>query len=168
MDFIHREQGSGGVWKESVLISSEFVTCGRRRFSRSWFSFPSVSSPVASYMCVLPVHCRVLLMDEYGMRRTVQLSVSSSPYVALLLTVVGLLCIELLSYVYFCYLMCIVLLCVYCCLTSCSCRIAGWKSVSGRYCDRPPRHRFFLVSLCLKVNSEVVPKTPSCYCVLLM
>ena len=31
---------------------------------------------------------------------------------ALLLTVVRLLCIELLSYVYFCYLMCIVLLCV--------------------------------------------------------
>jgi hypothetical protein len=30
----------------------------------------------------------------------------------LLLTVVGLLCIELLSYVYFCSLMCIVLLCV--------------------------------------------------------
>jgi hypothetical protein len=66
---------------------------------------------------------------------------------ALLLTVVGLLCIELLSYVYFCYLMCIVLLCVYCCLTYCSCRIAGYKSVSGRSCDRPPRHRFFLVSL---------------------
>jgi len=33
---------------------------------------------------------------------------------ALLLTVVGLLCIELLSYIYFCYLMCIVLLCMYC------------------------------------------------------
>ena len=29
------------------------------------------------------------------------------------------------------------------------CRTAGWKSVSGRCCDRPPRHRFFLVSLCL-------------------
>jgi len=26
----------------------------------------------------------------------------------------------------------------------------------------------FLVSLCLKVNSEMVPKTPSCYCMLLM
>jgi len=37
--------------------------------------------------------------------------------IALLLTAVGLLCIELSSYVYFCYLMCIVLLCVYCCLT---------------------------------------------------
>ena len=30
---------------------------------------------------------------------------------ALLLTVVGLLCTELLSYVYFCYLICTVLLC---------------------------------------------------------
>ena len=28
-------------------------------------------------------------------------------------------------------------------------RTAGYKSVFGRSCDRPPRHRFFLVSLCL-------------------
>jgi hypothetical protein len=34
---------------------------------------------------------------------------------ALLPTVVGLLCIELLPHVYFCYLMCIVLLCVLLC-----------------------------------------------------
>ena len=27
---------------------------------------------------------------------------------------------------------------------------------------------FFLVSLCLKANAEIVPKTPSCYCMLLM
>jgi hypothetical protein len=27
---------------------------------------------------------------------------------------------------------------------------------------------FFLVSLCLKANAEMVPKTPSCYCMLLM
>ena len=26
---------------------------------------------------------------------------------------------------------------------------------------------FFLVSLCLKANAEMVPKTPSCYCMLL-
>jgi len=44
---------------------------------------------------------------------------------ALLLIVVGLLCIQLLSYVYFCYLMCIVLLCVYRFVTYFSCRIAG-------------------------------------------
>jgi len=44
---------------------------------------------------------------------------------ALLLTVVGLLCIELLSCVYLCYLMCIILLCLYCCLTYFSCRIVG-------------------------------------------
>ena len=49
-----------------------------------------------------------------------------------------------------------------------SCRIAGWKSVSGRSCDRPHRHRIFLVSLCLKANAKMVPKTPSCYCMLLM
>ena len=81
-----------------------------------------------------------------------------------------LVCIVLLSCVYLCFLICIVLLCVYCCLTYFSCRIAGYsqKSVSGRSQDRPPRHRFFLVSLCLKVNAEMVPKTPSCYCMLLM
>ena len=35
-------------------------------------------------------------------------------------------------------------------------------------CDRPPRHRFFLVSLCLKANAEMVPKIPSCHYMLLM
>jgi len=60
----------------------------------------------------------------------------------------GLLCIEL-SYVYFRYVVCIVLLCVYCCLTYFSCRSAGYKTVSGKFCYQPPRHRFFLVSLCL-------------------
>jgi hypothetical protein len=48
------------------------------------------------------------------------------------------------------------------------CRIADQKLVSGTSCDRPPRRRFFFVSLCLKANTEVVPKTPSCYCMLLM
>ena len=28
--------------------------------------------------------------------------------------------------------------------------------------------RFFLVSLCLKANAEMVPKTPSCHYMLLM
>ena len=41
-----------------------------------------------------------------------------------------------------------VVLCVYCCFYF-RCRTAGYKSVFGRSCDRPPRHRFFLVSLCL-------------------
>ena len=42
------------------------------------------------------------------------------------------------------------------------------KSVSGRPCDRPPRHRFFLVSLCLQANAEMVPKFPVCYYIPLM
>ena len=54
---------------------------------------------------------------------------------ALLLTVVGLLCIELLSYVYFCYFMCIVLLCVYCCLTYLV--VGCWLEVSIRKVLRP-------------------------------
>jgi len=36
----------------------------------------------------------------------------------------------------------------YCC-SHFRCRTAGCKSVSRRSCGRPPRHRFFLVSLCL-------------------
>jgi len=42
------------------------------------------------------------------------------------------------------------------------------KSVFERSCDRPPRHRFFLVSLCLKANVEMVPNNPSCHYMLLM
>ena len=48
------------------------------------------------------------------------------------------------------------------------CRTAGQKSVFGRSCDRPPRHGFFLVSLCLKANAEMVPKIPNCHYMLLM
>ena len=48
------------------------------------------------------------------------------------------------------------------------CRTAGYKSVFGRSCDRPPRHKFFLFPLCLKANAEMVPKIPSCHYMLLM
>jgi hypothetical protein len=48
------------------------------------------------------------------------------------------------------------------------CRTAGYKSVTGRSCDRPPRLRVFLVSMCLKANADMVPKTPSCHYMLLM
>ena len=33
---------------------------------------------------------------------------------------------------------------------------------------RPSRHRFFLFSLCLKANAEIVPKIPICHYMLLM
>jgi hypothetical protein len=45
---------------------------------------------------------------------------------------------------------------------------SSFKSVSGRSCDRPPRHRFRLVSLCLKANAEMVSAFPSCLYMLLM
>ena len=71
------------------------------------------------------------------------------------------------SYVYLVYLICIccilcvfVVLCVYCC-SYFRCRTAGYKSVSGRSCDRPPRHRLFLVSLCLQANAQMVPQFAS-------
>ena len=58
-------------------------------------------------------------------------------------------------------------LCVYCCFYFRR-RTAGQKSEFGRSCDRPPRHRFFFVSLCLKADAEMVPKIPSCHYMLLM
>jgi len=42
------------------------------------------------------------------------------------------------------------------------------SQLSGRSCDRPPRHRFFLVSLCLQANTEMDSKFPSRYYLLLI
>ena len=71
------------------------------------------------------------------------------------------LCVLLSSYVYLLYYVCIAVF-------QFRCRTAGQKSVFGRSCDLPSRHRFFLVSLCLKANAEMVPKIPSCHYMLLM
>ena len=79
----------------------------------------------------------------------------------LLCVVVVVLCELLSSYVYLLYYVCIAVFYF-------RCRTAGYKSVFGRSCDRPPGHRFFLVSLCLKANAEMVPKIPSCHYMLLM
>jgi hypothetical protein len=78
-------------------------------------------------------------------------------------TVVDLFCIVCIFVTWrvLFYCVCIVVL-------HATCRIAGNKSISGRFCDRPPRHRFFLVSLCLKPNAEMLPKTPSWYYMLIM
>jgi len=48
------------------------------------------------------------------------------------------------------------------------CRTAGYKSVSGRSCDRPSRHRFFLVFLGPRANAEMVSAFPSCLYMLFM
>ena len=77
--------------------------------------------------------------------------------------------------VYCCCLVCVLILCVFVYYVSIAvfffyfrCRTAGQKSIFGRSCERPPRHRFFLVSLCLNANAEMVPKIPSCHYMLLM
>ena len=75
--------------------------------------------------------------------------------------VVVVLCVLLSSYVYLLYCVCIAVFYF-------RCRTAGYKSVLGKSCDRPPRHRFFSVSLCLKANAETVPNIPSCHYMLLM
>jgi len=74
--------------------------------------------------------------------------------------VVVVLFVLLSSYVYLLYYVCIAV----------STLDAGLlaRSLLGRSCERPPRHRIFLVSLCLKANVEMVPKIPSCHYMLLM
>ena len=98
------------------------------------------------------------------------------PYVYLLylMCICFTLYVFVVSYVYLLYLICIccilyvfVVLCAHCC-SYFRCRTAGKNSVSGRSCDQPPRHRFFLVSLRLQVNAEMVPKFQSCHYMLLM
>jgi len=61
--------------------------------------------------------------------------------VSCLVCIVEVVCIVVILCVF-------VVLCVCCCFYF-RCRTAGYKSIFGRSCDRPPRHRFFLVSLCL-------------------
>jgi len=70
--------------------------------------------------------------------------------------VVVVLCVVLSSYVYLWYYVCIAVFAL----------DAGL--LARRSCDRPPRHRFFLVSLYLYANAEMVPKIPSCHYMLLM
>ena len=82
---------------------------------------------------------------------------------ALLLTVVGLLCIGLL------FLSVFLLLHVYCFIT---CVLLSYI-LQLPDCWLEVRILKFLqpatsVSLCLKANAEMVPKTPCCYCMLLM
>ena len=77
------------------------------------------------------------------------------------------LCVSVYLICISCTLRVFVVLCVYCC-SYFRCRTAGQKSISGKSCDRPPRYRFFLVSLCLQANAEMVPKFPSCSYMLLM
>jgi len=70
--------------------------------------------------------------------------------------VVVVLCVLLSSYAYLLYYVHIVVFTL----------DAGL--LARRSCDRPPRHRFFLVSLCLQAKAEMVPQIPSCHYMLLM
>jgi len=91
-------------------------------------------------------------------------------FVTIYVTVCVFCCFRVLlvDRVYCCScLVCVVILCVFVvlcghCFFFFRCRTAGKKLVFRRSCDRPPRHKFFLVSLCLKANAEMVPKIPSC------
>jgi hypothetical protein len=80
----------------------------------------------------------------------------------------GTLCVFVVPYVYLLYYVCIAVLTLDAGLLARSQYPEGQGvnvhiRLSGRSCDRPPRHRFFLVSLCLQATAEMVPKFPSCY-----
>ena len=67
---------------------------------------------------------------------------------------------------------CVVILCVFVVLCGCCFffTLDAGLLARSQYSEgiRPSRHRFFLVSLCLKENAEMVPKIPSCHYMLLM
>ena len=88
-----------------------------------------------------------------------------------LVVFVVILCVFFVSYVYLLYFLCVFVV-PYVCLLYYVCIVvltldAGLLARS-QSCDRPSRHRFFLVSLCLQANAEMVPKFPSCYYMPLM
>ena len=69
-----------------------------------------------------------------------------------------ILCVFVVPYVYMLHYVCIAALTL----------DAGLLARSQYPEGPPPRHRFFLVSLCLQANAEMVPKFPSCYYMPLM
>jgi len=79
----------------------------------------------------------------------------------MLCIVIVVLCVLLSSYVYLLYGVCIAVFIL-------DAGLLARSQYSEGPGDRPPRHRFFLVSLCLKANAEMVPKIQSCHCMLLM
>ena len=101
---------------------------------------------VVVVLCVLLqlscVYCCSCLVCIVVVIMCVLLQLSCVYYSCLVRIVVVVLCVLLSSYVYLLYYVCIAVFYF-------RCRTAGYKSVFGRSCDRPPRHRFFLVSLCL-------------------
>jgi len=54
------------------------------------------------------------------------------------------------------------------CICCTMCALLLFALDAGRSCDRPPRHKLFLVFLCLKANTETVPDIHSCHYMLLM
>ena len=125
-----------------------------------YFCFRKFCFSTQLYALIMLHTINVILLTNF---QKVNIVTSGLFFGRLLLTVcivVVVLCIVVILCVF-------VVLCVNCCFYF-KCRTAGYRSVFGRSCDRPPRHRFFLVSLCLKSNAEMVPKIPSCHCMLLM
>jgi hypothetical protein len=103
--------------------------------------------------CTL-IHCCTVVLCIYCLYYA---SIVCTMY---LLSVLCIYCLYYVSIVCTMYLLFV--LCIYCLYWTpdhflLRCRTAGYKSVTGRSCDRPSRHRFFFVFLGPRANSGIVP-----------
>ena len=143
-------------WKGSVLFCTRL---SRELFQEILMVFITMTS-FQQYLCILYMYFKCLVyIVVVVLCELLQLSCVYCCQLCVLLQ---------LSCVYCCHVMCI-------CCTMCvllifyfRCWATGQKSISRRSCDRPPRHSFFLVSLCLYANAEMVPNISSCHFMLLM
>jgi len=160
----YRERG----WGERVFMKKGFR-------SRKWWEVTDWGESVSELIIVKKIQETVHSTVLFGCIYLLYMLYSNLSRVFFLLVLSCLLCkccwltvcivvvvlCVLLSYVYLLYCVCIAVFYI-------RCQTAGLKSVFGRSCDRPSRHRFFLVSLCLKAKAEMVPKIPSCHYMFLM
>jgi len=100
---------------------------------------------------VVVVLCVLLLVVLCVLLLVVCIVVLYVLLLVVLCVVVVVLFVLLPSYMYCCTMYALYALLYNVCITVFffRCRTAGYKSVFGRSCDRPPRHRFFSVFLCL-------------------
>jgi len=115
-------------WGESVseLMIVKKITRNCTQDSLAWVFLPFVHVAFLFVSCVLLLVLSCLL--------------GNCCWLAVCIVVVDV-CV-LLFYMYLLYYVFIVFFFYF------KCRTAGYRSVLGRSCDRPSRHRFFLVSVC--------------------
>ena len=132
----------GLVFMEKVYRSSKWweVKDWGQSVSELMNEKKQLQETVLSYLGIFTFCTCCILICLLFIVASFKLSLCNCCWLAVCIVVV-VLCV-LLSYVYLLYYVSIAGFYF-------RCRTAGYKSVFGRSCERPPRHRFFLVSLCL-------------------